>query len=62
MSGILSSDYKANKDRKLVPKSGDVAVTKLDHVVLKTLELVCRRNLEKSGDADQRTLDAVSRA
>jgi hypothetical protein len=32
-----------------------VAVTKPDHVVLKPLELVCRRNLKELGDVGYRS-------
>jgi hypothetical protein len=41
----------ANKEN-WYQKSGAIAVTKLDCVVLKPLELVCEMNLGKSGEAD----------
>lgn len=44
-------------------RSGVVATTKRDHVVLRPLELACRKNLEKFGNANLReSHNAISRA
>jgi hypothetical protein len=46
----------------LEPRSEVVAVTKPNYVVLKTLELVCGRNLEKFGNADYRVLKSCKQS
>jgi hypothetical protein len=49
------SVIKATSTENCYQRSGVVAVTKPDQVVLKHLELVCRRNFEEFGDARYRS-------